>query len=388
MFVVQDSIRLTVYNPWPAGFQILRTQLDDFMDLVTELTNGYLTFEPKFGWTDSISKASSEGQAYSFADYYLAGQIPAMQYLTSFPTILPSAEAFAAWRTSKRGRSFVNALMSEQGVWSCTMQDTTRQDAYIMAPGKTLPTTVKEMSGFTIRAPGVGGKLFARLGATVVSLSGDQLKGALTSGSVDMVEWVAMTNFDAMGFQDVQGITLVTPGLHEQHGAVSFGIGLDVYNAFPDNIKHALDAACDAQLSRSISESVYDNAHFNEKHKAIPRARWSDEIIRAYEMEARKYIDERLKNSPSKIEKEMLTDMLRFDAAWRSLKNAQVHALEFDQFPPLPPHSPPSPPLPPPVPPQLPLPPSTPLPPMTATSPSAPPAPPYPPAPPGVPRWQ
>ena len=67
-FVVQDPIHLTVYTPWPPGFPILRTQLDDFMNLVTELTNGYLTFEAAFGYTDSVAKARTEGQAYSYAD--------------------------------------------------------------------------------------------------------------------------------------------------------------------------------------------------------------------------------------------------------------------------------------------------------------------------------
>lgn len=82
---------------------------------------------------DAREKAVTEEQAYSMADYYEAGTHRFMQYLTSFPTILPSAEAFAAWRTSKRGRYLVQNAMTLLGVWTCTMQDTTRQDAYILA---------------------------------------------------------------------------------------------------------------------------------------------------------------------------------------------------------------------------------------------------------------
>lgn len=386
-FVVQ-GVHLDVHNPWPPRFPVLRTQLDDFMDLVHNLTNGYLTLTSKFGFADVIQTAVAEKQAYSFADYY-AG-IPELVYLTSFPTILPSAEAFAAWRTSKRGREIVRGIMESMGVWSCTMQDTTRQDAYILTPNTTLPTTLEELHGFRMRVPGGGGVIFSRLGATILSISGGALIGAINDKSVDMVEWLGMTNFDAMGFQNIDGITLVTPGLHEQHGALSFGMELGVYNALPGDVKLKLDAACDAQLSRSISESVYNNAQINEKHKDIPRTKWSDTIIRAYEMEARKYIDERLKsNHASVAEKELLRDMLRFDAMWRSLKNEQVYASEFTQFPPLPPHVPPSPPAPPPVPHRPPSPPRTPSPPTHPASPTAPPAPPHTtPTPPGIPTWK
>lgn len=378
-----NKVHLKLFNPWPVGFPLLRTQLDDFMEMVNTSTGGFLTFESASGGRED---AVSEKQAYSWADYYDTEYD--MRLMTTFPTILPSAEAFAAWRTSKSGKALSEELYATAGVWACTMQDTTRQSPYILSPGKTLPTTVEELHGFKMRVPGDGGTIWARLGVVKDGTSGGKLIAAVRDGIIDMAEWVGMINFDAMGFQNIQGITLVTPGIHEQHAAISFGMELSVYNSLPTNVKRALDVACDASRTRSISESVYENAFLYEKFKHIPSVKWSDEIINAYRMEARKMIDEKMKSSKtSSAYKNIVSDMLKFDYAWRNMKDLEVHGSEFKQLPPLPPHQPPSPPKPPPPPP---TPPSHPSPPKNPPTPPTQPPPPTlspMPSPPKTPTW-
>ncbi|MCM0021216.1 MAG: TRAP transporter substrate-binding protein [Tagaea sp.] len=117
---------------------------------------------------------------------------------------------------------------------------------------------IDDFRGLRFRTTGLGAEMFRRAGASVVSLPGGEIFGALQSGAIDAAEFIGPFSDGPLGFHQVAK-NYYYPGVQEPSSAEEIGINMAKWNALADDLKGAVRFAC-----QSVAEEVtteYDVRH-------------------------------------------------------------------------------------------------------------------------------
>jgi TRAP-type mannitol/chloroaromatic compound transport system substrate-binding protein len=118
--------------------------------------------------------------------------------------------------------------------------------------------SIDDFRGLRFRTTGLGAEMFRRAGASVVSLPGGEIFGALQSGTIDAAEFIGPFSDGPLGFHQVAK-NYYYPGVQEPSSAEEIGINMGRWNALPADLKQAVQFAC-----QSVAEEVtteYDVRH-------------------------------------------------------------------------------------------------------------------------------
>jgi TRAP-type mannitol/chloroaromatic compound transport system substrate-binding protein len=152
--------------------------------------------------------------------------------------------------------------------------------------------TINDFKGLKMRIPGLGGKVIAKAGATVVLLPGGEIFTSLDRGVIDATEWVGPLHDLRMGFYEAAKYYYY-PGWHEPGTYLEYFFNKKIYDGLPQDLKHIIDAACaeteqwvlaqfNAQnglaLQTLINEKHVDLVQFPDKVLADLR-KLSDEVV-------------------------------------------------------------------------------------------------------------
>jgi len=141
---------------------------------------------------------------------------------------------------------------------------------------------VEEMASFLARTAGLGGEMFRRAGASVVTLPAGQIFQALQSGTIDAAEFVGPMSDAPLGLHQVTR-NYYHPGVQEPSSAEEIGVNMARWNALPNDLKQSVAFAC-----RSIAEEItteYDAGHpralaeLVSRHGVTPKAVPRDVLI-------------------------------------------------------------------------------------------------------------
>ena len=128
------------------------------------------------------------------------------------------------------------------------------------------------------RTPGLGGRVWEKLGATVTNMAAGEIFQALQSGTLDAAEFVGPYNDLALGFYQVcknyYFPSFVEPGL-----ATELVVDKAKYQELPDDLQAIVRDVCQAEYDRSRRTSTpmtrarcrrWSNDHGVQVH-AVPR---------------------------------------------------------------------------------------------------------------------
>jgi TRAP-type mannitol/chloroaromatic compound transport system substrate-binding protein len=101
--------------------------------------------------------------------------------------------------------------------------------------------TIDDFKGLKMRIPGLGGKVIAKAGGTVVLLPGGEIFTSLERGVLDATEWVGPLHDLRMGFYKAANYYYY-PGWHEPGTCLEVMFNKEVYDGLPDDLKAAIDA--------------------------------------------------------------------------------------------------------------------------------------------------
>jgi TRAP-type mannitol/chloroaromatic compound transport system substrate-binding protein len=103
--------------------------------------------------------------------------------------------------------------------------------------------TIDDYKGLKMRIPGLGGKVVAKAGGTVVLLPGGEIFTSLERGVIDATEWVGPLHDLRMGFYQAAKYYYY-PGWHEPGTYLEYFFNKKAYESLPKDLQHVLNAAC------------------------------------------------------------------------------------------------------------------------------------------------
>lgn len=199
------EINLTLAHTWPKGFPIFATSVDDYAELVKEMSDGRIEIQvdsrnkhkAAFGIFDFVKTGQYDiGQT---ASYYYIGKEPNALFFTTMPFGMTAMEQWA-WFHHGGGLELANEVYAKHGIQVMTAGNTTMQMGGWF---RKEINSVDDLKGLKMRIPGFGGKVMAGVGVVPTNLPPGELYQALERGTIDALEWVGPSLDLRMGFHKI-----------------------------------------------------------------------------------------------------------------------------------------------------------------------------------------
>ncbi|GBC63342.1 ABC transporter substrate-binding protein [Desulfonema ishimotonii] len=253
--LAEKKYRWKMVTTWPPNLPVLQTGAVRFSKRVEQATNGRIKIQvfaggelvPPLGVFDAVSDGTVE--CGSGASYYWAGKVPAGQWFSSVPFGL-NPQGINAWFYSGGGLKLweevyapFNIIPRPQGNTGVQMGGWYRKEM----------NTIEDFKGLKMRIPGLGGKVVARAGGTVVLLPGGEIFTSLERGVIDATEWVGPMHDLRMGFYKAAPYYYY-PGWHETGTCLEVIFNKKAYESLPKDLQTILDAVATETNLWSLSE--------------------------------------------------------------------------------------------------------------------------------------
>ncbi|MDM8538982.1 TRAP transporter substrate-binding protein, partial [Desulfobacterales bacterium HSG17] len=243
VIAAEKKYRWKMVTTWPPGLPVLQTGAERFAKRLEEVTGGRIKIQvfaggelvPPLGVFDAVSDGTVE--VGSGAAYYWAGKVPAAQWFSSVPFGL-NAQGINAWFYGGGGLELweevyapFNVIPRPQGNTGVQMGGWFRKEM----------NTIEDFKGLKMRIPGLGGKVLAKAGGTVVLLPGGEIFTSLERGVLDATEWVGPMHDLRMGFYKAAKYYYY-PGWHEPGTCLEVIFNKKAYESLPKDLQAAVDA--------------------------------------------------------------------------------------------------------------------------------------------------
>ena len=253
--LAQKTYRWKMVTTWPPNLPVLQIGAERFAKRVEEVSNGRMKIQvfaggelvPPMGVFDAVSQGTV--QCGSGAAYYWAGKVPAAQWFSAVPFGL-NAQGINSWFYSGGGLKLwedvyapFNLVPRPQGNTGVQMGGWFRKKM----------ESIDDFKGLKMRIPGLGGKVIAKAGGTVVLLPGGEIFTSLERGVLDATEWVGPLHDLRMGFYKAAK-HYYYPGWHEPGTCLEVMFNKKAYDDLPADLKAIIDACAMETNFWSLSE--------------------------------------------------------------------------------------------------------------------------------------
>ena len=334
----EKTYRWKMVTTWPPNLPVLQDGAVRFAKRVEEASGGRLKIQvfaggelvPPLGVFDAVS--SGTVQCGSGAAYYWAGKVPAAQWFASVPFGL-NAQGINAWFYGGGGlalwesvyRDF-NLVPRPQGNTGVQMGGWFRKEIKSLA----------DFKGLKMRIPGLGGKVIAKAGGTVVLLPGGEIFTSLERGVLDATEWVGPMHDLRMGFYKAAPYYYY-PGWHEPGTCLEVIFNKKAYDSLPKDLQQIVDSV-------SMEINMWSLAQFEAGNGAALQ-----ELITKHKVKFRRFpdslLDELRKLAAEVLEEEAAKDAMskkvheafkKFKAqvgVWGSVSEKAYYDIIADSYP-------------------------------------------------------
>jgi len=277
------SYQWKMVTTWPPEMPVLQTGAQRFAKRVEELSQGRMKIQvyaggelvPPLGTFDAVSQGTVE--CGSGASYYWAGKCPAGQWFSAVPFGF-NPQGINTWFYSGGGLQLweeayapFNVVPRPQGNTGVQMGGWFRKKI----------ESVDDFKGLKMRIPGLGGKVIAKAGGTVVLLAGGEIYTSLERGVIDATEWVGPLHDLRMGFYQATKYYYY-PGWHEPGTTLEVIFNKKAYDELPADLKALLDTVAAETNLWSLCEFESQNGEALEtlvtKH-GVELLRFPDSVL-------------------------------------------------------------------------------------------------------------
>jgi TRAP-type mannitol/chloroaromatic compound transport system substrate-binding protein len=208
---------------------------------------------PAFEVLDAVGSGVAElGHTAAF---YWQGKQPAAAFYTTVPFGLTPNE-HVAWVDAGGGQALWDEIYAPFGVKPFMGGNTgTCMGGWFRRDVKGLD----DMRGLKIRALGLGGEVFRRLGATPQTTPPGEILTSLQSGVLDAAEFVGPGTDIALGLYRVAPL-YYGPGFNKPNGTGECIVSLRAWNALDAETKAIITHACATEASFALAEMERLNA--------------------------------------------------------------------------------------------------------------------------------
>jgi TRAP-type mannitol/chloroaromatic compound transport system substrate-binding protein len=259
--IAQPKIQWRMSTAWTKAVEIYHAAAERMAKVVDEMSGGRFRIEvfpggQIMGPLDCFD-AASQGkiEAFHAAGLFWDAQQPAGQWFTTVPFGM-NCEGMAAWFYQGDGLK----------LW----EETYAPFNLVPRPGnQSAPemggwfrkkiTTMADYNGLKMRIPGLGGKVVARAGATVVTLPAGEIYAALERGVLDTSEYVGPHDDMQLGLHKTARYYCY-PGWHQPGTTTEFVFNKKAYEALPVDLRRTLDHAAAAVQVYGLTDFHTKNA--------------------------------------------------------------------------------------------------------------------------------
>lgn len=203
---------------------------------------------PALAIFDSVSQGKVEA-GYSFMGYEI-GKVPASALFGATPFGMESP-MFAAWMYYGGGNELVQEVYKPHNVHPIFCGTISPEAAGWFRNEITKP---EQLKGLKVRAAGLGGKIYQKLGASVTLLPGGELFQALEKGVLDATEFSLPTVDDQLGFYKVAKFYHL-PGWHQPSTNQFLYVNLAQWEKLKPVSKALIETTCTAAVTMSLAKA-------------------------------------------------------------------------------------------------------------------------------------
>ncbi len=243
--IAQKKYQWKMVTTWPPKLPVLQDGCERLAKRIGELTDGRIQIQvfaagelvPALESFQAVSDGTVE--VGSGASYYWAGKEPATQWFSAVPFGM-NAQGYAAWFHGGDGLKLweevyapFNLVPRPGGSTGVQMGGWFRK----------MINTVDDFKGLKMRIPGLGGKVVAKAGGTVVLTPGGEIFTNLERGVIDATEWVGPLHDLRLGLYKAAKYYYY-PGWHEPGTYLEYFFNKKVFDALPKDLQHIINSAC------------------------------------------------------------------------------------------------------------------------------------------------
>jgi TRAP-type mannitol/chloroaromatic compound transport system substrate-binding protein len=253
--VAQGNITWRMVTTWPKNFPGIGVGAQRLADRITAASGGRLTIQvysagelvPPLQSLDAVIDGTAEMS--HGAAYYWQNKSPALSFFTGVPYGMTTSE-LTAWMRYLGGQELWDEVYDQFGVQGFLSGNTGTQ-----AGGwfKNELTSVEDLKGVRFRTPGLGGRVWEKLGATVTNMAAGEIFQALQSGTLDAAEFVGPYNDLALGFHQVAK-NYYMPSFVESGMATELVVDKVKYQALPEDLQAIVKDICQAEYDQVAAD--------------------------------------------------------------------------------------------------------------------------------------
>ncbi|MHA3979875.1 TRAP transporter substrate-binding protein [Halovulum sp. GXIMD14794] len=253
--IAQDKITWRMVTTWPKNFPGLGVGAQRLADRITAASGGRLTVQvysagelvPPLQSLDAVIDGTAEMS--HGAAYYWQNKSTALSFFTGVPFGMTARE-LTAWVRYMGGQELWDEIYDQFGVKGFLSGNTGTQAGGWFREELAGLDSIK---GLRFRTPGLGGRVWEKLGATVTNMAGGEIFQALQSGTLDAAEFVGPYNDLALGFYQVAKNyyfpSFVEPGL-----ATELVVDKAKFAELPEDLQAIVEYVCAAEYDQVASD--------------------------------------------------------------------------------------------------------------------------------------
>ncbi len=255
--IAQGNITWRMVTTWPKNFPGLGVGAQRLADRVTAASGGRLTVQvysagelvPPLQSLDAVIDGTAEMS--HGAAYYWQNKSPALSFFTGVPYGMTTPE-LTAWIRFLGGQEIWDEVYDQFGVQGFLSGNTgTQTGGWFRNELKSLA----DIQGVRFRTPGLGGRVWEKLGATVTNMAAGEIFQALQSGTLDAAEFVGPYNDLALGFHQVAK-NYYMPSFVESGLATELVVDKKKYQELPEDLQAIIRDVCQAEYDQVSADFV------------------------------------------------------------------------------------------------------------------------------------
>jgi TRAP-type mannitol/chloroaromatic compound transport system substrate-binding protein len=272
--IAQPKFQWRMSTTWTPALDVLQGAAQNLGKLVDEMSGGRLKIQvfaggelmPPFGCFDACSQGTIE--SFMGAPYYWAGKEAGFQWFSAVPFGL-NPQGMMSWYLYGDG-----IKLWEEGYAAFNMIPRPGPSTGVQMAGwfRKKINSIADYKGLKMRIPGLGGKIVAAAGGTVVLTPGGEIYTALERGVIDSTEWVGPHDDMKLGLHNAARFYYY-PGWHEPGTTAEFGFNKKAYESLPADLKSIVDHACQSIQVSTLNEYEYKNTIALQKLKTDFKAK-------------------------------------------------------------------------------------------------------------------
>jgi TRAP-type mannitol/chloroaromatic compound transport system substrate-binding protein len=288
---------------WPPKFPIYIDGLERMARLIDQQSGGRMKIQvygagelvPAFGVFDAVSQGTVE-MGHSFAAFW-AGKVPAAQFFASVPFGF-NAQQFNTWVTAGDGLKLWEDLYRPHNLVPFPAGNTG-----VTAAGwfKRKISSAADLKGLKMRITGLGGKVLAKAGGTIVLLAPGEIYTSLERGVVDAAEFIGPVHDVRLGFHNAAR-HYYWPGWHEPAACNELMINARAWDGLSEDLRAIVRAAVSDYDHWALAQFEAQNAQVLAQLAANPKVEilsLPDDVLRELRKLSRATLEEEAAKDPA-----------------------------------------------------------------------------------------